>query len=93
MYAIRSYYAFTCDLSNSEWFDGENELIVCVRDPSNEGYQERGKQTLKPGFVFYTAVSGIWQTVWLEPVPEVYIRDIKLTPRVGPAQLESYNFV
>ncbi len=82
------YDPFTCDLSNSEWFDGENELIVCVRDPSNEGYQERGKQTLKPGFVFYTAVSGIWQTVWLEPVPEVYIRDIKLTPRVGPAQLE-----
>jgi beta-galactosidase/beta-glucuronidase len=82
------YDPFTFELSGPVWFDGDNELIVCVRDPSNKGRQERGKQTLTPGFVFYTAVSGIWQTVWLEAVPEVFIRDIKLTPSVEPAQLE-----
>src|SRR5690606_18248840 len=59
-----------------------------VHDPTSAGRQERGKQTLTPGFVFYTAVSGIWQTVWLEPLPEVFIQEIHMTPFIEPARLE-----
>ncbi len=59
---------------------GENELRVAVLDPSEVGGQERGKQVLKPAGIWYTAVSGIWQTVWLEVVPEVSIEALKLTP-------------
>jgi Glycosyl hydrolases family 2, sugar binding domain/Glycosyl hydrolases family 2, TIM barrel domain/Glycosyl hydrolases family 2 len=56
--------------------DGEQELIVRVWDPTDQGSQPRGKQVLKPGGIFYTAVTGIWQTVWLEPVPDTYIESI-----------------
>lgn len=47
--------------------NGENELIVKVWDPTDKGPQPRGKQVSKPGGIWYTPVSGIWQTVWLEP--------------------------
>lgn len=47
----------------------ERELVVAVRDPSDAGLQQRGKQALRPAGILYTATSGIWQTVWLEPVP------------------------
>jgi len=59
---------------------GENELRVAVYDPSEVGGQERGKQVLKPSGIWYTAVSGIWQTAWLEVVPGVSIEALKLTP-------------
>lgn len=45
-----------------------NELTVCVYDPTDEGWQQRGKQVLKTHGFWYTATSGIWQTVWLEAV-------------------------
>jgi hypothetical protein len=54
--------------------DGENELMVSVHDPTDSGTQPRGKQVLKPEGIWYTAVSGIWQSVWMEPVGEAYIR-------------------
>ncbi|HPB66577.1 MAG TPA: glycoside hydrolase family 2 TIM barrel-domain containing protein, partial [Spirochaetales bacterium] len=47
----------------------EREIVVAVRDPSDAGLQQRGKQALKPAGILYTATSGIWQTVWLEPLP------------------------
>ncbi|MBM7406577.1 MULTISPECIES: sugar-binding domain-containing protein [Sphingomonas] len=47
---------------------GDNELVVQVADPTSDGVQPRGKQTLAPQGIWYTPVSGIWQTVWLEPV-------------------------
>ncbi|PKL26007.1 MAG: glycoside hydrolase family 2 [Spirochaetae bacterium HGW-Spirochaetae-3] len=47
----------------------EHELVVAVRDPSDAGLQQRGKQALKPAGILYTPTSGVWQTVWLEPVP------------------------
>ena len=62
--------------------DGENELIVRVYDPTNEGHQQRGKQLLKPVGFWYTATSGIWQTVWLEPVSENRINSIRITPDI-----------
>lgn len=52
-----------------------NELVVCVWDPTDEGMQATGKQSLNPNGCFYSRVSGIWQTVWLECVPRMYIED------------------
>ena len=49
---------------------GKNELVVRVWDPTDAGAQPRGKQVSKPGGIWYTPVTGIWQTVWLEPVSE-----------------------
>ncbi|QDT08605.1 glycoside hydrolase family 2 protein [Stieleria marina] len=57
--------------------DGDNELIVRVEDET-EKYQLRGKQTLNARGIWYTQVSGIWQTVWLEQVPKVHIQNIKI---------------
>lgn len=81
------YDPFSIELTTFLRYGAENELLVKVYDPTSVGRQERGKQTLKPGFVFYTAVSGIWQTVWLEPLPEVFIKEIKVTPSIEPARL------
>jgi hypothetical protein len=61
---------------------GQNELVVQVADPTSAGTQPRGKQILDPSGIWYTAVSGIWQTVWLEPVPKLHIDDIRATPDI-----------
>lgn len=59
---------------------GDNDLKVRVWDPTDAGYQPRGKQVNRPEGIWYTPVSGIWQTVWLEAVPQQYIRNIRTTP-------------
>ena len=59
---------------------GDNVLKVRVWDPTDAGYQPRGKQVNNPEGIWYTPVSGIWQTVWLEPVPANYISGVKTTP-------------
>ncbi len=56
---------------------GEQELTVKVFDPTDKGYQPRGKQVSNPNGIWYTPVTGIWQTVWLEPVNEKHIVNIK----------------
>ncbi len=61
---------------------GENKLLVMAWDPSDTHWQARGKQVLQPKSIWYNAVSGIWQTVWLEPVPETYIRSLRITPDI-----------
>lgn len=61
---------------------GANEIVVKVSDPTSTGDQPRGKQTLEPRGIWYTAVSGIWQTVWLEPVPDLYIKEVRATPNI-----------
>ena len=65
-----------------------NELTVCVYDPTDEGWQQRGKQVLKTHGFWYTATSGIWQTVWLESVPQNYIRSLHVTPLFDAHQVE-----
>ncbi len=68
---------------------GTNMLLVRVTDATDTAWQLHGKQLLKPHGCFYTAVSGIWQTVWLEEVPGKYIRDLKITPKIdGTVQLK-----
>jgi beta-galactosidase/beta-glucuronidase len=68
----------------------QNELLVSVWDPTDTQWQQRGKQVLKPKSIWYTPVSGIWQTVWLEPVPQAYITGLKITPDIdkGTARVE-----
>ena len=73
------YLAFTLDVTEFVR-PGTNELKVLVRDDTDEGHECRGKQTLSPGGMFYHAQSGIWQTVWMETVPECYLKDLKITP-------------
>ena len=59
---------------------GENRLTVAVTDDAEGGVYAFGKQRYRRGGIWYTATSGIWQTVWLESVPENYIKNIRLTP-------------
>lgn len=73
------YLPFTFEITNA-LMDGDNELLVSVWDPTDTGLQQRGKQVLNPKGIWYTPISGIWQTVWLEVVPEVSIESLKLTP-------------
>ena len=81
------YLAFEFDVTQFVQ-QGTNELKVFVRDDTDEGNECRGKQTLEPGGMFYHAPSGIWQTVWLETVPEIYLRDLKITPLVAEEAVE-----
>lgn len=62
--------------------DGENELVVKVFDPTDAGHQQRGKQILVTKGFWYTATSGIWQTVWLEPVNRCRIDSLRLVPDI-----------
>jgi len=80
------YLPFTFDITDS-LVDGENELTVSVWDPTDTGLQQRGKQVLNPKGIWYTSVSGIWQTVWLEVVPGVSIESLKLTPDLDSESL------
>ena len=70
------YLPFTADIT-AMVCDGENELSLAVKDLSDTSYHARGKQRLERGGMFYTAQSGIWQTVWMEEVPEKYIANIE----------------
>jgi len=79
--------AFSFDIT-SLLKEGDNELVVAVTDPSDTGEQPRGKQVLKPQGIWYTPVSGIWQTVWLEPVPaKLHLAELRLTPDVDAGGL------
>ncbi|QGJ70829.1 Hypothetical protein PBC10988_25270 [Planctomycetales bacterium 10988] len=66
---------------------GEQELIVSVWDPTNTGAQPRGKQTINPRGIWYTPVTGIWQTVWMEPVPKTAIDRVKIIPEIDRSRV------
>ncbi len=74
---------FHLDLTSSVRAGAEQELIVAVSDPTDTGTQPLGKQTLNPFAIQYTAVAGIWQTVWLEPVPSACIECIAATTSIS----------
>ncbi len=74
-----AYTAFSFDITDY-LRENENELLVHVIDPSDTGTQPRGKQKTKRGHIWYTAQSGIWQTVWLESVPQTYIQALEIVP-------------
>lgn len=77
------YFDITSFLKRS----GAQELSIRVWDPTDEGPQPRGKQVRKPEGIWYTPVTGIWQTVWIEAVPETYIVSTKQTPDIDKQSL------
>ncbi|GAA4421646.1 glycoside hydrolase family 2 protein [Bremerella cremea] len=79
---------FTIDVTDAAK-SGDNQLVVRVEDKTG-GWQLRGKQTLHPGGIWYTPVSGIWQTVWAEQVPATYISDVTIAtdPKSGKITID-----
>ncbi|MBD5162984.1 MAG: MFS transporter [Oscillibacter sp.] len=73
------YLPFTCDITDA-LTEGENTLVVSVTDATSRSRHAYGKQSFAPGGIWYTPQSGIWQTVWLESVPENYVERLIITP-------------
>lgn len=82
------YDPFIYDITSKLTVNGPQEITVKVTDPTDAGGQPRGKQTLSPGGIMYTCTSGIWQSVWLEPIPTTAISEIKLVPDVDNSYLK-----
>ncbi len=78
------YDPFYFDVTDALALEGDNEIVVAVIDPTDRGFQPRGKQRLIPEGIWYTPVSGVWQTVWLEPVPKSSIAGVRITPNAKP---------
>ncbi|SDE66923.1 Glycosyl hydrolases family 2, TIM barrel domain [Mucilaginibacter pineti] len=75
------YTEFSFDIT-SALRDGENEIVVKVLDPSDQGVGPHGKQVLNPANIYYTPSSGIWQTIWMEVVPGDAISSLTITPDI-----------
>lgn len=71
------YDPFTFDITQFLVDQKVHELLVCVWDPTDKGTQPRGKQVSSPGGIWYTPTTGIWQTVWIEPVNKSYINSFR----------------
>lgn len=82
------YDPFTFDITPFLKRSGPQEIVVSVWDPSDEGPQPRGKQVIKPQGIWYTPVTGIWQTVWIEPVTPTYIAALKPVPDIDKQSLD-----
>lgn len=87
------YDPFSFDLTDKLKNAGEQELVVSVWDPSDAGPQPRGKQVRQPKGIWYTPTTGIWQTVWLEPVPNpssgpMHVTNVRFTPDVDKGEVE-----
>ena len=80
------YTAFSIDIA-PYLTRGEQTLAVRVTDPTDRGTQPRGKQVTEARTIWYTPVTGIWQTVWLEPVPESRIASLRTTPDIDTKSL------
>lgn len=89
------YAPFMLDITDALWNYASNgrtplahaDITVAVKDPSEFGVQPRGKQRLERGSIWCTAQSGIWQTVWLEEVPEIYIDSLEVQTDIDNGQL------
>ena len=81
--------AFRFDITEALKGSGIQKLVVEVTDPTDTGFQPLGKQKLNPSGIYYTPVSGIWKTVWMEPVPMSHIYSVR-----GYADIDNseYNF-
>jgi len=81
------YDPFTFDITDALKDSGMQEIVISVWDPTDTGFQPRGKQVRQPKGIWYTAVTGIWQTVWLESVPIASIERLEITPDVDSGLL------
>jgi hypothetical protein len=81
------YDPVTYDITPYLTGSGPQELIVQVYSPEDSAGEPRGKQSLYPGGIMYTSSSGIWQPIWLEPVPATSVSDFKLVPDIDNARL------
>jgi len=81
------YTAFSADITDALKGTGQQEIIVAVMDKTDVQHQSIGKQSQNPGGIVYTASSGIWQTVWMEPVPDKGINNLVLTPNIANSTL------
>ncbi len=81
------YDPFSVDITAALTKSKNQEIAVRVWDPSDDGPQPRGKQVKKPESIWYTPVTGIWQTVWLEAVPRTYITATRQTPDIDKQSL------
>lgn len=76
------YLPFSYDITPFLRKSGSQEVIVRVFDATDDAGEPRGKQTLRPGGIMYTPTTGIWQTVWLEPVARTSVKDLKIVPDI-----------
>ncbi len=81
------YTPFSFDITDA-LKRGQQTLTVRVWDPTDQGTQPRGKQVSTPAGIWYTAVTGIWQTVWLEQVPDVHIASLAVVPDVAASRFQ-----
>ena len=83
---VGGYLPFCVDITDA-MHAGSNTIELCVADPSEKGTQLRGKQRLRRGNMWYTAQSGIWQTVWMEQVPSRHIKSVAALPNADAGKL------
>ncbi|MGD2218418.1 MAG: chitobiase/beta-hexosaminidase C-terminal domain-containing protein, partial [Gemmatimonadales bacterium] len=81
------YDPFSFDITAALHEGATQSLTVAVWDPTDAGTQPRGKQVRDPGGIFYTSVTGIWGTVWLEPIPLAAITDYRVTPDIDAGRV------
>lgn len=79
---VGGYTPFSFDITPYLAKSGTQQLVVKVWDPTDKGFQPRGKQVGNPSGIWYTSVTGIWQTVWLEPVSPIHISHLRTTPNI-----------
>lgn len=82
------YDPFSFDITNHINEAKEQVMLISVYDPTSDGTQPRGKQVNDPHGIWYTPITGIWQTVWIEPVPEVCIAEIYTTTNIDNSSVE-----
>jgi beta-galactosidase/beta-glucuronidase len=87
------YDPFSFDITSALIKGADQRINVRVWDPSDDGPQPRGKQVKQPRSIWYTPVTGIWQTVWLESVPKTYIVSLKHTPDIDKKTLRISTIV
>jgi len=73
--------------------NGKNELLIGVSDPTDTGYQERGKQVLSPKGIWYTATTGIWQTAWMETVHKNHLGSLKIITDIDQSKVRIHPVV
>ncbi len=81
------YDAFSFDVTDALRASGEQEIVVRVSDPTDAGAQPRGKQVAAPQGIWYTPTTGIWQTVWLEPVPSAHVASLRFVTDIARNEL------